>query len=99
LLPEHIISQATNTNHETAIRCDASEAITTKATKQALTTIDNMTKSTEVHIGEYSEGHLLKVAHKMVAKQGEKTRFFDKHAEASVPHYKLSGERDRVLLS
>lgn len=56
--------------------------------------VDNMTKiNGEVHIGEYSEGHLLKLSKKLVQEKSENTRLFDKHAEADIPQFDKSGEQ------
>lgn len=58
---------------------------------------NSMAKTNEVHIGEYSEGHLLKLANKLVDEKTAKTRVFGKHAEADVPHLDKSGELERRI--
>lgn len=49
-------------------------------------------EDTEVRIGEYSEGHLLKLAKKLVQEKTAKTRLFDEHADARVPLVDKSGK-------
>ena len=44
------------------------------------------------HIGEYSEGHLLKLAKKLTEEKTAKTKIFDREAEARVPTFDKSGK-------
>ena len=51
-----------------------------------------ITMTGEIYIGEYSEGHLLKLAKKLAEEKTAKTKIFDKQAEARVPTFDKSGK-------
>lgn len=46
-----------------------------------------MTETSTVHVGEYTEGHLLKLAKKMVKEKTAKTRLFDDDPTASIQKF------------
>lgn len=49
------------------------------------------TANGSVKIGEYSEGHLLKTATKLVKEKTANARIFDKQAEERIPLFEKSG--------
>jgi len=51
-----------------------------------------MEHGVKVRIGNFSEGHLLKLTKKLVQEKTSKTRLFDKKAEMSVPQIDMTGE-------